>query len=60
MKKPVQVELNMTQKGKSVQVQPWVNTALNAKCTPKESKRHVSGRMVELNMSFSKNILNRR
>lgn len=61
MKKNIQFDLTMQQKStnKPIQVQPWVNTALNAKTTPKNMPQ-ASGRMLELNMNFCKSILNRR
>jgi len=61
MKKPVQLDLSITQntkKNKPIQVQSWVNKALDAKKNPKKNKK--SGSMLEINMSFRKPILDLR
>lgn len=62
MKKRLQLELNMSNKTKreSVQVNNWVNTALNAKTAPKESSKNAGSRILQLNMAFCKSILGRK
>lgn len=63
MKKKLQLNLSMfssKNKTQPIQVNTWVNTALNARNAPKESSQNTEGRMVELNLTFSKSILGRR
>ena len=63
MKQPLQISFNIqqsTKKDKPVEVQPWVNTALAAKEDCSEETTNLSGNKLQLNMMFSKCILNRR
>lgn len=58
MKKTLQLDLSQSKKkDKSIQVQSWVNSALN---TTNHTESKSSGKKLELNMTFSKSILNRR
>jgi len=64
MKKEVQIDLNMTQqrssKSSPVQVNTWVNKALDARNNISSPTENGSGRKFQLNMTFCKSILNRR
>jgi hypothetical protein len=63
MKQEIQIDLNMTQRSSKtnpVQVNTWVNKALDAKNNCSNPVEDASGRKLQLNMTFSKNILNRR
>lgn len=64
MKKKVQIDLNLTQhnvqKKHPVQVNTWVNTALDARKNADHPANNASGRKLQLNMTFCKSILNRR
>ena len=63
MKKEIQIDLNMTQRSSKkspVQVNSWVNKALDARNNLNDSTENGSGRKLQLNMTFSKSILNRR
>jgi|VirMetMinimDraft_7_1064189.scaffolds.fasta_scaffold343621_1 hypothetical protein len=63
MKKEVQIDLTMTQraiKKSPIQVNSWVNKALDARNNLNDPTENGSGRKLQLNMTFSKSILNRR
>jgi hypothetical protein len=63
MKKKVQIDLNITQrssKNTPIQVNSWVNKALDSRNNIDSSTENNSGRKVQLNMTFSKSILDRR
>lgn len=63
MKKKVQIDLNITQrssKNTPIQVNSWVNKALNSRNNIDSPTGNNSGRKVQLNMTFCKSILNRR
>lgn len=63
MKKKVQIDLNISQhsnKNAPVQVNSWVNKALNSRDELDGSTENDSGRKLQLNMTFCKSILNRR
>ncbi|MBL4649085.1 MAG: hypothetical protein JKY03_05090 [Aureispira sp.] len=63
MKKKVQIDLNITQrssKNTPIQVNSWVNKALNSRNNMDSPTENNSGQKVQLNMTFRKSILNRR
>lgn len=64
MKKKVQIDLNLTQhnvqKKHPIQVNTWVNTALDARKNIAQPTHNESSRKLQLNMTFCKSILNRR
>ncbi|CAA6829342.1 MAG: Unknown protein [uncultured Aureispira sp.] len=63
MKTKVQIDLNLTQrstKNSPVQVNSWVNKALDSKNKINSPRESDSGRKLQLNMTFCKSILNRR
>jgi hypothetical protein len=63
MKKSVQLDLKITQsttKKKHLQVQPWVNKALDAKNNLKKVPNTKSSSMLEISLSFRKSILDLR
>lgn len=62
MKQELQIDLNvmqLTQKTKPVEVNAWVNKALDAK-NNSNNPEDASGKKLQLNMTFCKSILNRR
>jgi hypothetical protein len=63
MKKKIQLDLNITQRSSkktSVQVNSWVNKALDSKNNIGSPSGNNSGQKIQLNMTFSRSILNRR
>lgn len=65
MKKALQLNLNIsplktTKHQQSVQINPWVTTAINAQRRPKNSHQQGPSQMLEVNMTFCKSILSRR
>lgn len=63
MKKEIQIDLNISQrssKNSPVQVNSWVNKALNSRNNSSSATENGSGRKLQLNMTFCKSILNRR
>jgi hypothetical protein len=63
MRKKIQIDLNVSQrssKSSPVQVNSWVNKALDSRNNKSSSTESDSGRKLQLNMTFCKSILNRR
>lgn len=61
MKKKLQLTIEQHHpSAKNLQVQPWVGDALNAKRQVKTKSSRSNGQMLQLNMTFSKQILNKR
>ncbi|WMX12755.1 MULTISPECIES: hypothetical protein [unclassified Aureispira] len=63
MKKEIRIDLSVSQhpnRNNPVQVNSWVNKALDARNNINTPKEHSSGRKLQLNMTFCKSILNRR
>lgn len=57
--KPLQIQLDFFQSSeKPIQVESWVNTALDSKNNTGEKTTTTSTQMLQLNMSFSQSILN--
>lgn len=61
MSKKLQISLNIQQHNshKAVEVQSWVNTAMNAKKTPTNHECS-SSRKIEVHTTFCQTIINRR
>jgi len=63
MKKKLQIDLSITQrsnKNSPIQVNTWVNKALDSKNNTSSPRDNASVQKLQLNMTFSKSILNRR